>query len=60
MTNPTTKQIKQARVTAGLTQTKAAAVIYKSLRAWQQWESGERTMDAAFFELFKIKTNQNS
>lgn len=56
MNPPATEQIKQARTDAGLTQTQAAAVIYKKCRAWQQWEAGDRKMDAAFFELFLIKT----
>jgi len=56
MTNPSPDKIKDARVNAGLTQTQAASLIYKGLRTWQQWESGDRTMDAALFELFVIKT----
>ena len=55
MNNPTTSQIKQARKDAGLTQTAAAKLIYKSCRAWQQYEKGDRTMDAALFELFLLK-----
>jgi len=54
---PTPKQIRQARLNAGLTQTAAAALIYKKLRTWQQWEAGDREMDPAFWELFKIKIN---
>jgi hypothetical protein len=26
------------------------------MRAWQQWESGDRQMHPAFFELFLIKS----
>lgn len=55
--NPTPEQIKQARIDAGLTQTQAASTIYKNIRTWQQWEKGDREMDVAFFELFKIKTS---
>lgn len=57
MKNPTPLEIKQARVDAGLTQTQSAELIYKNIRTWQQWEKGDREMDAAFFELFKIKTS---
>ena len=53
--NPTPEQIKQARAAAGLTQTQAADLIYKSCRAWQQYEKGDRAMDKALFELFMIK-----
>ena len=55
MNNPTSEQIKQVRNDFGLTQTQAAALIYKSLRAWQQWEAGDRKMDPALWEFFKIK-----
>ena len=56
--NPDKEGISASRISAGLTQTQAAAVIYCSLRAWQQWESGERRMHPAFFELFLKKTGQ--
>lgn len=56
MQPPKLKQIKQARESAGLTQTQAAELIYKKLRTWQQWEAGDRGMDPAFWELFKIKS----
>lgn len=54
--NPTPEQIKQARKDAGLTQTQAADLIYKSCRAWQQYEKGDREMDKALIELFTLKT----
>ena len=58
LNNPTPEQVKQARENAGLTQSQAAAVIYKKLLAWQRYESGDREMDAAYWELFLIKTVQ--
>lgn len=58
MDNPTPEQIKQARTDADLTQTEAAEVIHKGCRAWQQYEAGDRKMDAAYWELFLIKTKQ--
>lgn len=58
MNNPTPEQIKKSRLNAGLTQDQAAAVIYKKLLAWQRYESGDRAMDAAYYELFLIKTRQ--
>lgn len=57
MTIPTPLEIKQSRTDVGLTQTQAAELIYKNIRTWQQWEKGDREMDAAFFELFKIKSS---
>lgn len=52
---PSADEVREARETAGLTQTEAAALIWCSLRAWQQWEAGDRRMHPAFWELFTIK-----
>src|SRR5690606_8511071 len=43
---PAPIQIRQARLTAGLTQQQAAQTVLASLRGWQQWEAGERGMPA--------------
>ena len=56
--SPTTQEIKDAREAAGLTQTEAAAVVNVELRGWQRWEGGERVMNPAILEFFKIKTAQ--
>lgn len=53
--NPKPDEIKAAREAASLTQTEAAQLVYTSLRAWQQWEYGERRMHPAFWELFNLK-----
>ena len=54
--SPAPEAIKAARAAAGLTQTQAAALIYCTLRGWQDWEGGKRAMHPACFELFlKIK-----
>ena len=58
MKQPTPADVKSARAAAGLTQTQAAALIYKKLLAWQRYESGDRSMDVALYELFLIKTGQ--
>ena len=60
MKQPTPADVKSARVAAGLTQKQAAAVIHKTLLAWQRYESGDRAMDAAYWELFLIKTGQSA
>lgn len=39
--SPSAADIRDARLSAGLTQTQAAALIGYSLRAWQNWESGK-------------------
>jgi DNA-binding transcriptional regulator YiaG len=54
--NPLPDEIRAARVAAGLTQTEAAALIYCTLRTWQQWEAGDRRMHPAFWELWRQKT----
>jgi DNA-binding XRE family transcriptional regulator len=45
------------RRAAGLTQAQAASLVHASLRAWQQWERGDRRMHAGLWELFLIKTD---
>ncbi|ARL77616.1 helix-turn-helix domain-containing protein [Burkholderia pseudomallei] len=55
---PTPAQVRAARDAAGLTQTAAGALVHVDLRSWQRWESGERTMHVAFWELFLIKTGK--
>lgn len=58
MKTPDPSDIRTAREAAGLSQTAAAAVIYKARNTWAQWEAGERAMDPAFWELFRIKTRR--
>ena len=58
MKSPTPEQIKAARANAGLTQSQAALIVYKTLNAWQKWEAGQREMDAALWEPFLIKINE--
>lgn len=48
--NPTPAEIAQAREEAELTQTEAAALIYATLRTWQDWEGGRRRMHPALWE----------
>jgi DNA-binding transcriptional regulator YiaG len=54
----TPEAIKAARAASGLTQTQAAALIYCTLRGWQDWEGGQRAMHPAFFELFLLKAKK--
>ena len=42
--NPAATEVRAAREAAGITQAQAAALVYASLRNWQQWE------------LFRMKT----
>ena len=54
--NPSPAEVRAAREAAGLSQTAAAALIYCTLRGWQEWEAGNRRMHPALWELFRIKT----
>lgn len=60
--NPTPEQIRAAREAAGLTQTEAATLIHSTMRAWQEWEAGNRRMHPGLWELFCLKAgvSQNS
>jgi len=60
MKTPTPKEIKQARLKAGLTQTEAGALVHVALRTWQQWEHGDFKMSCGLWELFNIKTPDES
>jgi DNA (cytosine-5)-methyltransferase 1 len=60
ITQPAPKDIRTARVAAGLTQTEAAALVHAGLKTWQNWESetGEgRKIPLASWDLFLIKTS---
>lgn len=54
--NPSPDEVRAAREAAGLTQTQAAATIHGTLRAWQEWEAGNRRMHPGLWELFRVKT----
>ncbi len=55
---PEPAAIRGARLIAQLTQLEAARTVRASLRGWQQWEAGDRTMPSGLFELFMLKTGQ--
>lgn len=54
--NPAPEAIRAAREAAGMTQTEAALLVHASLRAWQQWESGDRRMNPGLWSLFRIRS----
>lgn len=54
--HPTPEEIRAARKQRGLTQREAAALIYATQSAWEDWEQGRRRMHRGLFELFRIKT----
>lgn len=51
------RELVQEALSVGITaaQDWCAQAVHTSRRAWQQWESGERRMHAAFWELAGIK-----
>lgn len=55
---PSPSDIVAARKERGLTQTAAAALLGRSLSAWQRWEYGTRTMPTGLWELFLLKTRK--
>lgn len=52
---PTPGEIIALRTYHHQTQSEAAQLVYASLRAWQQWEGGDRRMHPAFWELYRTK-----
>ncbi len=55
MNPPKPEQIKILRKTLGIKQKEAADLVHVTIRAWQWWESGERAIPLAVWELFLIK-----
>jgi len=61
--NPTPDEILGMRFNAGLTQQKAADLVYVSAKTWRSWEAdpssqSHRRMHPAIWELFLLKTGQ--
>lgn len=56
---PLSAEVKALREEHGITQAKAAEMVYVSLRAWQQWESetegDRRSMPPGLWQLFRLK-----
>jgi len=55
MNNPSPEEIRIVRAQSGLTQSQCAAMLHTSVRAYQQWEAGDRKMHPAFYHLFLIR-----
>lgn len=53
--SPAPDDIRMARQCAGMTQERAAAIVYATRRAWQEWEGGRRAMHPALWEYWQIK-----
>lgn len=55
MMSPRPEAVKEFRMANDLTQEQSAKLVHGSVRAWQQWESGDRKMPPAVWELYWIK-----
>jgi len=55
--NPTPAEIKTARESVGLSQARAAEVVFVATRTWEDWESEivDRRMGPGLWQLFCIK-----
>lgn len=53
--SPTPQEIREWRLSRGLTQTEAGALVGSGYRTWHQWETGKRKMRPCVFELARIK-----
>lgn len=53
--NPRPEDIRAARLSAGLDQVQAAALVYASVASYQRWEYGTTRMHPAIWELFQHK-----
>lgn len=53
---PSKKEVAQARAEAGLTQREAAELVHLGTPGrWAEYENGTRNIDAARWELFRLK-----
>lgn len=57
---PDPATIAAHRRAAGLTQRESADLIYATTTSWEAWERGERPMHSGLWELFKLKTFDDS
>ena len=55
---PSPSDIRESRLSIGLTQAQAGAIIGATRRTWQDWEAGRRNMPPAKWELFLLKTKK--
>lgn len=50
---PKAAQIRTARESAGLSQTRSAEIVYVTLRTWQNWEAGKTKMHPILWDCYK-------
>jgi putative transcriptional regulator len=52
----TAAEVIAARERADLTVEAAAALVFSTATAWQDWEAGKRSMHPGLYQLFLLKT----
>ena len=57
--SPSAEAVRTARLESGLTQAQAADLVHVIPRGWRFYESGDRKMHAAMWELFLIKIGKH-
>jgi len=55
---PSGSQIKEARLSCGLSQAEAAKLVHKATLTWSYYEREVRNIELATWELFCIKTKE--
>ncbi|WP_122558496.1 helix-turn-helix domain-containing protein [Pseudomonas viridiflava] len=55
---PSAKNIRQARINSGLSETAAGELIYVSRQSWRLYETGKTAIKLGLWELFLFKTGQ--
>lgn len=55
----TRKQLREARLDAGLSVAKAAVMVHVGARTWVRWESGETPIPATAAHLFCLLIGMN-
>ncbi len=49
---PSAGEVRQLRLMAHLTQRESADIVQRTVRNWQQWEYGERSMSPAIWQYY--------
>ncbi len=55
---PAPEVVRQFRRSLELSASQAARLVHVSPRSWLQWESGDRRMHPAFWELARLKASR--
>ena len=53
--SPSATDVRAARMAAGHTVDRAAALVHMDARSWRYYEAGQRGMHPAMWELYRIK-----